>query len=229
MGINVNNNWLEKVFSTPDLLKMGHMQHAGDENLGMGWLYYAIARMYRPRRTVCIGSWRGFVPMMFAKAMTDNGHDGELWFIDPSMVDDFWVDNTKTGQWFASFDLKNITHFRMTTQEFVKSDAYRDLENVDILFVDGYHTEDQARLDHEVFLEKMNENSIALFHDSVTERFSGIYGDGNRYQYTVCRYMDQLKNDARFQVFDFPFTDGLTLVRRNTGREIFNPLEFSKQ
>ncbi|MBC8127150.1 MAG: class I SAM-dependent methyltransferase, partial [Gloeobacteraceae cyanobacterium ES-bin-144] len=88
----MNNHWLKKIFNTRDLLQMGHMQHVDDENLGMGWLYYAIARMYRPHRIVCIGSWRGFVPMMFAKAMIDNQCDGELIFIDPSMADDFWTD-----------------------------------------------------------------------------------------------------------------------------------------
>ncbi|MBC8128310.1 MAG: class I SAM-dependent methyltransferase, partial [Gloeobacteraceae cyanobacterium ES-bin-144] len=141
----------------------------------------------------------------------------------------FWTDKKKTEKWFASFELENITHYKMTTQEFVRSDVYRDLNHVDILFVDGFHSEEQARQDHEAFLEKMNENAIAFFHDSVTERNSRMYGAEKIYQYGVCRYLDQLKTDARFQVFDFPFTDGLTLVRKNTGRKIFDPRKLDPQ
>ncbi len=210
----MTSDWLDRIFADKDLLRMGHVQRAEDRNLGLGWVYYALARLYRPRCAVCIGSYRGFVPMTIARGMADNSEGGELHFIDPSFVDDHWKDPAQVKAWFAGFDLHNIRHHRATTQEFAQSDAFDALGTVDMLFVDGMHTEEQARFDHETFLPKMGPEALALFHDSLTERSSTIYGEGNPYHYSVRRYLDTLEADAAWQLFDFPFADGFTMVRR---------------
>ena len=72
MKQGLSPDWIARLFEHPDLLRMGHHQRAEDQNLGMGWLYYAFGRMIRPRLAVVIGSWRGFVPLMIAKALQDN-------------------------------------------------------------------------------------------------------------------------------------------------------------
>ena len=61
MKQGLSPDWITRLFEHPDLLRMGHHQRAEDQNLGMGWLYYAFGRMIRPRLAVVIGSWRGFV------------------------------------------------------------------------------------------------------------------------------------------------------------------------
>ena len=96
----MNSNWIEQIVSNPDLMWMGHGQTVPDRNLGMGWLYYSLARMYRPQHVVCIGSWRGFAPMMFARGMLDNLSDGRVTFIDPSMADGHWSDPESVRAWF---------------------------------------------------------------------------------------------------------------------------------
>ena len=101
----MDTNWIERLFSEPDLQRMGHGQTAADLNLGLGWLYYAQARTLRPTRAVCIGSWRGFVPLLLAKALQDNGDGGRVTFIDPSLVDDFWTDPLRVRQWWARFGI----------------------------------------------------------------------------------------------------------------------------
>ena len=111
--------WIARLLEHPDLLRMGHSQSAADENLGLGWLYYAFGRILRSRRAVVIGSWRGFAPLVIGKALQDNLEPGEVIFIDPSFVDDFWTDVERVREYFQSFGVKNIRHFRMTTQEFV--------------------------------------------------------------------------------------------------------------
>ena len=108
--------WIARLFESPGLLSMGHNQRADDLNLGLGWLYYALGRTVRPRRAVVIGSYRGFVPLVLAKALRDNREPGEVTFIDPSLVDDFWKDPETTRAYFRGFDLENIRHFGMTTQ-----------------------------------------------------------------------------------------------------------------
>ena len=66
------NHWIAGLFEHPDLLRMGHAQRRDDLNLGLGWLYYALGRMLRPARAVVIGSYRGFAPLVLARALSDN-------------------------------------------------------------------------------------------------------------------------------------------------------------
>ena len=51
---------------------MGHNQRAEDLNLGLGWLYYGLARLIHPKSAVVIGSYRGFVPLLLGRALRDN-------------------------------------------------------------------------------------------------------------------------------------------------------------
>lgn len=209
----MNKEFLDKIMSDPDMLQMGHNQSVEDRNLGMGWIYYSLARLYKPKLVVCIGSWRGFVPILIAKGIQDNFNNGQVIFIDPSLVDDFWKDDVKVSEYFNSWGLNNIIHYRMTTQEFKESDIYKNLGEIDILFVDGLHTYEQAKFDYETFESKLSSNSVSLFHDSIESYESDIYGDNNKYKYSVNQYMTELKNSG-FQVFDIPFQFGLSLVRK---------------
>ncbi len=208
------NDWVAQLFTHPELIRMGHGQRVEDLNLGLGWLYYALARVLRPTTTVVIGSYRGFVPLILGKAAADNVEGGEIYFIDPSLVDDFWKDPRAVSAHFAQFGVRNVRHFQMTTQQFVETEAYRELKPVQMVFVDGYHTEEQARIDHEAFVGKLAPQGIILFHDSARVRTSRIYGPGRHYEHGVRRFMDTLKQDPKLQVFDLPFFDGVTLVRK---------------
>lgn len=211
----IDEKWLKRITANADLMGMGHCQTAKDDNLGFGWVYYGLARAYRPRHVVCIGSYRGFVPMMFAKALADNAQGGQVTFIDPSFVDDFWARPDEVKAWFAAHGLENITHHKTTTQDFVGSEAFAELPAVDILFVDGFHTEQQAEFDHRSFDDKLTPNGLVLFHDSVSEISSELYGQEGSYQYSVHKYLQRLKENPKYQVIDFPFSDGLTLVRQD--------------
>jgi predicted O-methyltransferase YrrM len=88
------------------------------------------------------------------------------------------------------------------------------LGDVGIVLVDGYHTEEQAQFDHAAFAPKLDAGGCVLFHDSIRERVSRIYGENSFYTHTVKRYLDALRTDTAWQVLDLPFGDGLTIVRR---------------
>jgi predicted O-methyltransferase YrrM len=208
------NDWIAKLFESPDLLRMGHGQRLEDRNLGLGWIYYALARTLRPASVVVIGSYRGFVPLVFGKAIHDNLESGIVHFIDPSLVDDFWKNPQSVSDYFARFGISNIRHYLMTTQQFVGSEAYRDLGAVDIVFVDGYHSEEQVRYDFEAFRERLTPNGLMLFHDSIYAMTSPIYGADRKYEHRVKEFLDTLKSDRGLQVFDLPYAQGVTLVRR---------------
>jgi predicted O-methyltransferase YrrM len=193
---------------------MGHCQRAEDLNLGLGWIYYGLARTIRPKTAVVIGSYRGFVPLVIAKALADNLEGGRVIFIDPSLVDAFWVEPDAVRSYFASLDVTNIDHYLMTTQQFGESPAYRQLEGVGLVFIDGYHSEEQARVDYETFEPLLLPGGAVLFHDSIRVRPSRIYGEDRAYEHGVKRLMEKLKQEPSLQVFDLPFGDGVTLVQK---------------
>lgn len=206
-------DWIRELFTDPAQALMGQAQRVEDLNLGLGWIYYGLARVARPARVVVIGSYRGFAPLVFARALADNGEGGRVTFIDPSMVDDFWRDPASVRAHFAAHGLDNVDHHCMTTQDFVESTDYRELGDVGILLVDGYHSEAQARFDHESFAGHLGSDGYALFHDSVREFLSPIYGYDNQYVHDVYRYMDTLRRDPAYEVLTLPFDQGLCMVR----------------
>ncbi len=205
--------WVRQLLATQGLAAMGHAQAADRGDLGLGWIYYGLARLIKPRRAVVIGSWRGFVPLVLGRALADDG-DGRVLFIDPSLVDDFWRDAGQVKAYFASLGLRNIDHFALTTQAFVQTPTYRSLGETGLVFVDGYHSREQARFDYDAFRALVPPHGAVLFHDSLRVRTSRIYGEDRAYEHRVRDLMDELRSDASLQVLDLPFGDGVTLVRR---------------
>ncbi|MGE3616472.1 MAG: class I SAM-dependent methyltransferase [Gemmatimonadales bacterium] len=212
----------------PALLTMGHNQRATDHNLGLGWLYYALARIVYPRRAVAIGSYRGFVPLMLAKGLADNEESGELLFIDPSMVDDFWKNADDTRAYFGRFGLNNVRHVLATTQQFVTMPEYGRMNEIGLLFIDGFHTAEQARFDYRAFEARLAPGGFALLHDSMILRRSELYGADQAYDIDVRYFIDELKQDPALQVLDVPYGTGLTLVRK-AGSGNTEPLLIGRQ
>lgn len=207
------DEFVQRLLADPEMLRMGHAQRKEDHNLGLGWIYYALGRVLRPAKAVCIGSWRGFVPSVMAKSLLDNTEESELWFIDPSLADGFWSEPEQVKAYFSGLGLPNIRHFRYTTQDFVHTEAYRQLSNVGFLMVDGFHSAEQARFDYLAFLDKLDEQAIVMFHDSAGLHESKIYGKDKPYVHTVCHFMDKLAQTPGLETFTLPFARGVTLVR----------------
>lgn len=209
----MNEDWISKILSYDELCDMGHHQRRDDNNVGLGWIYYGLARIYRPSHIVCVGSWRGFAPMMFARGMADNLEHGLVTFIDPSFVDDFWKDPQKVKGWFNHFGITNISHVCQTTEDFTRSPNFEAMKPIDLLFVDGYHTAECARADHLAFSSKLQRGSLILFHDSISRAEGGMYGLGNEYNYSVCDYMSELRRSGNYELLDIDVCEGLTLAR----------------
>jgi predicted O-methyltransferase YrrM len=206
--------WIARLYEHPGLLRMGHNQRAEDLNLGLGWLYYALGRVLHPQHAVVIGSYRGFVPLVIAKALADNVEDGEVVFIDPSMLDDFWKDAGAVRDYVHSFGLDNVRHYLMTTQQFVETEDYRTMDQIGLLFVDGYHSEEQARFDYQAFEGRLAPRGLIVFHDSMSDRRSDAYGADRAYDVRVKNFIDELRREPALQLFDLPFGTGLTMLRK---------------
>lgn len=206
-------DFIRKLFADPDMLRMGHHQRAEDLNLGLGWLYYSMVRIIRPEQVVVIGSYRGFAPLVMAKALLDNGGAGRICFIDPSLADDFWMDADAVRRHFMDYGIGNVIHHRCTTQEFIATEPYSALPEVGLLMVDGYHSAEQARFDYLAFLEKLSDTAVVLFHDSIYPRYSPIYDREKPYLHTVHQFMARLRETPGIELFNLPHDSGLSLVR----------------
>lgn len=206
--------WISRLFADPELVRMGHNQRADDLNLGLGWLYYALGRILCPRHAVVIGSYRGFVPLVLARALADNLERGEVTLVDPSLVDDFWKDANAVAEHARGLGVENFRHHLATTQDFVQTDAYHQMGEVGLVFIDGYHSAEQARFDYRAFESRLAPRGVVLFHDSMIVRPSEIYGAEQRYEIRVKDFIDELKRDPTLQAFDVPFGTGLTMVRK---------------
>jgi len=157
------------------------------------------------------------VPLVIAKACQDNVEHCDVHFIDPSLADDFWTNPAATQAHFRSFGLDNVRHHLHTTQEFVATPAYAALDDIGLLFIDGYHTAEQARFDYRAFADRLAPRGIVLFHDSMILKASGIYGPDRRYDVDVKHFMDELRQDPGLQLLDLPFGTGLTVLRKVGG------------
>jgi predicted O-methyltransferase YrrM len=208
-------DWIAQLFEQRALTRMGHAQRVADRNLGLGWLYYALARMIRPATAVVIGSYRGFVPLVLGRALADNAEGGHVVFIDPSLVDDFWKDCSAVQTYFTGLGVTNITHHLLTTQQFASSPAIDELGSVGLVFIDGFHSAEQAQFDFETFADRLTPGGMILLHDSVWRMTTAIYGSQRDYVHSVVDFVEKLKQQPEWQVLDFPFGDGVTLVRRS--------------
>lgn len=202
---------IELMREKPDLWKMGHGQNLATADIGLGWFYYGLTRSMQPSCAVVIGSWRGFVPMLIGQAMQDAGNHGSLIFIDPSYADAQWEGDVNA--YFKGFGVDCISHFRKTSQDFLASNVL-DRNSVDLLFIDGYHTVEQCRLEFEGFAPFLTARAITLFHDSSSKIVSNIYGEGRGYEHTVWKYIDELRCTPGFEVVNLEIDQGVAMVRR---------------
>jgi len=224
----LDEKWLEKFFAEKDLwpnrtgqgpVSAGPPMFGGrfvynqkedidTKNLGLGWIYYSVARLYKPKTALIIGSGRGFTPLLLAKGIKDNNNGGILHFIDPSLDDDFWKDANKNRKWFAKFGLdKVIIHYLKTTQEFVKTQDYKKLDNIELLFIDASHFYEFVKFDFDAFEKKVASGGIILFHDSISRSKNPQWSGARKALFDILKKKD-------YQSFDFKFGAGLTLVQK---------------
>lgn len=199
---------------------LGHHESPGDLNLGFGFLYYALARMLRPRHVVVIGSGFGFSVVCLGLALKDNGR-GRLSFVDPSysvLADGpfktvggtaQWDDPQKVRRHFARFGLDGlVTHYRMRSDEFFDGYSELDLPEIDIAFIDGSHAYKDVRHDFVSTLAHAPRNAYVLLHDS------NIYLREMLRHSGVKRWLKSLgRQKDLFELVDFPFASGVAIVR----------------
>jgi hypothetical protein len=152
----------------PDLIRsifthakpVGHHESPENLNLGFGYLYYALARILRPKHVLVIGSGFGFSVVCLALGLRDNAK-GRVSFVDPSysVLTDGpfktvggtaqWDDPDKVARHFARFGVERLlTHYRLRSEEFFTRYDELALPDIDLTFIDGSHAYKVARVEH---------------------------------------------------------------------------------
>jgi hypothetical protein len=225
----VDENWIDALLSHDDLVpnRTGHAvipagptewggRYSSAEvigrlrgELGLGWLYYGLVRALMPDTIVCVGSGRGFVPILLAKAQADRHAGRPVTFIDPSFDDDFWADAANVRQWFARFDVdKYVQHHLMTTERFAATSEFAALPEIDLLYIDGSHFYAGVRTDYDLLSPRLAASGTLMLHDTVS-RSPNPRWSGPR------QLLLELSESAPdWQVLDLPYGAGLTVMRR---------------
>lgn len=119
-------------------------------------MLYAMVRALHPKTVVEIGTHRGLTSLYLACALHDNRVAG-------------WGGGTlHTTDPFDYEQETNLTKFYQL-RDFIKVHKVkgRDLEvdQVDFLFVDGFHEEEHVMAEIEHFLPRLTEKAVVIFHD----------------------------------------------------------------
>jgi hypothetical protein len=223
------NPGTEEPFSlTPALLQtilqeakpLGHHTKKDTLNLGFGFLYYSLVRSLRPAHIAVIGSGYGFSVVCLALGCKDNGF-GRVSFVDPSFSlfkngpfqtmggAGKWNNPQSVIQHFQRFGVADqITHFKLTSQEFFDSYSLFGLPSIRIGFIDGNHSFEHVQHDFLVMGAHIPKNGYIFLHDTNITIRERLHHSGVKRWLTILK-----KSPDFFEVIDFPFSSGVALVR----------------
>lgn len=151
-------------------------------DLGFGLLHYSLIRIIKPKRILCIGSGRGFVPAILSIACRDNGQ-GIVDFVDAGFSQE-----NEVGKWLGSGFWKNIDskkyfsflnadkHLKAyieTTAKFAKRIGNKRYQYV---YIDAEHTFEGVKNDFNLVFKYLTKSGLIVFHDSCMDKKNKNYG-----------------------------------------------------
>jgi predicted O-methyltransferase YrrM len=180
----------------------------GEGNLGFGYLYYGLVRIYQPRTILSIGSGFGFVPMLLALGARDNGV-GHVHFVDPSLQSFHMCDIPEQviehfGK--AGLDETWFTHYKLTNREFREQTNVCE-RGLDLLFIDGSDKKADVEFDFFEIGSHVKKGGFILMHDTDESR---------KLSYHEPKLVKSLKEDAyknKYDVIRFPGGAGFSIIR----------------
>lgn len=159
--------------------------------LGFGLIHYAMITNIRPKRVLCIGSKKGFIPAMCAMACRDIKY-GHVDFVDAGYSD---TDENSNQHWggvglwrsvnpkhhFSFLELSSyITTHVMTTKDFFRTNR----ETYQYIYIDGDHTYEGVKYDYLKAWPHLEVNGYMVFHDTRVQHIKDQlpYGVGKLWQ-----------------------------------------------
>lgn len=218
-GVN-KKEWQQSLLKR-HISKMLITEYGGDEGhninktqyfLGFGLIHYALVRNLRPKRILCVGSRKGFIPAILALACKDNGGE-HVDFVDASYGTEeptkhwsgigFWKKENPKNH-FAKIGVASyITTHVMTTEEYAKKYPNKRYQYV---YVDGDHSYEGVKRDYSLFWPRLDKYGFIAFHDVVARGYldKGLFG--------IWKFWDELKGNKI--IFPFPKDSGLGIVQK---------------
>lgn len=194
----------------------GHNINTTQYFLGFGLIHYALVRNLRPKRILCVGSRKGYVPAIVALACKDNGM-GHVDFVDAGYGPEeptkhwsgigFWK-KANAKKHFGSIGVDRfITTHVMTTREF--ADTYPK-NRYQYIYLDGDHSYEGITLDYSLFWPRLEKGGLMTFHDVVAHGYldKGLFG--------IWKFWRELKENKI--IFPFPKDSGFGIVQKGKGK-----------
>jgi len=188
----------------------GHQTDLKTGNLGYGLFHYSLILNLKPKRVLCVGSRKGFIPAMCALACQEHGA-GHVDFVDAGYgphdrnhwTGIGWWKQTDPSKHFSYLDLTPwITTHIMTTAEF----ARKTHAKYHYIYIDGDHSYVGVKKDYRLFWPRLEKGGFMAFHD-IFERGKhpeGIYG--------VARLWHELTRKKTSTIL--PGTSGLGILQK---------------
>jgi hypothetical protein len=151
----------------------GTIGHEVDLNrgfLGFGLMHYSFISLIRPKRILCIGSQKGFIPAICAMACKDNNF-GHVDFVDAGKNSfdrnswggtGFWKKHDPDKHFFPYNLNRFITTYVMTSKSFSSKYVKR---RYGYIYIDGDHSYEGVKNDYLSFWPKLIKHGIMSFHD----------------------------------------------------------------
>lgn len=174
----------------------GHQIDKKTGNLGYGFIHYSLIRNLKPKRALCIGSTRGFIPAICALACKDN-KKGLVDFIDAGHAQDHPQNWGGTGFWkkinskkhFSLLGIdKWIETYVMTSGKYAKKFPQR---KYGFVYIDGDHSYKGVKGDYELFWPRLEKNGFMAFHDVTVKKWGKLKNFG------VWRLWKEIKNKRK--------------------------------
>lgn len=207
----LNKELVEKLIMAG--VPLGHFESTNEEairtgDLGLGFIYYAMVRIFKPKNVVVIGSYRGYSVICFALGLAHNGI-GVVHFIDSSEVDDFWKDKKRAEEHFSRFGVKRyIRLYNETTETCLKKlSIFSSGEPfIDILFIDGDHSLRGVSFDYFKFGALVKKGGFICLHDS-------FVGGMGKSAWQVAEFLSSLHIDL-YESLTIETAKGLTIIKK---------------
>lgn len=190
---------------------IGHEVDLNRGHLGFGLLHYAFITTLRPKRILCIGSQKGFIPAIFAMACKDNNF-GQVDFVDAGKDKNdrnswggigFWK-KIDPNDHFSPFNLnKFITTYIMTSAKF----AAKYKRRYGYIYIDGDHSYRGIKHDYLKFWPRLKKGGIMCFHDISLKGFSG------KDEYGVWKFWRELGQKNKISIISRQ--NGIGFIQKN--------------
>jgi hypothetical protein len=218
MPISLNERTIREIVNPAGLPPEIDAYPGGD--LGFCLLYYALGRLYQPRKLLVIGPEHGAALACFALAMKDNGNQGKLYFVDTAAPgetrrDGGWTSGGRqaAAEWLAEPDTaKFIKRFVNGTRRFFNLYEGHGEADIDAAFIGGGQTFEAFRHDFERTAGIVKRGGLILFQDvMVNESTSPLLGRFSGVSQVVDTYV---RGNPKYELLTLPVYPGVGMVRR---------------